>query len=203
MRVSRQQPHQSVADGQIVRRERSSDGQLGDHRRQRLGRERLGKAASRAASSHGSIPSRVNAEMTLSGIPFCSSPIEAKRKSFRSEWSSENRAANIMIARAQIKRRGRREPRDLLRSANPAPAERREADAVTADAPIRTPEVAAFRRCETFIGLPSDGKKYHSEDPSSSRFQGELVAPPGHLALRWANRTSFRGTKIGAENQFP
>jgi len=66
----------------------------------------FGKAASRAASSQGSIPSRVNAEMTLSGIPFCSSPTEAKRKSFRSEWSSENRAANIMIARAQIKRTG-------------------------------------------------------------------------------------------------
>ena len=42
----------------------------------------FGKAASRAASSQGSIPSRVNAEMTLSGIPFCSSPTEAKRKSF-------------------------------------------------------------------------------------------------------------------------
>ena len=58
----------------------------------------LGKAASRAASSQGSKPSRVKPETTLSGIPFCSSPTAAKRKSFRSEWSSENRAGSAMIA---------------------------------------------------------------------------------------------------------
>ena len=57
----------------------------------------FGKAASRAASSHGSTPSRVNAEITLRGTPFCSSPTEAKRKSFRSECRSENRAANVII----------------------------------------------------------------------------------------------------------
>ena len=51
----------------------------------------FGKPTRRAASSHGSTPSRVNAEMTLSDMPFCSSPIEAKRKPLRSEWSSENR----------------------------------------------------------------------------------------------------------------
>jgi hypothetical protein len=45
----------------------------------------LGKGASRAASSHGSTRRRVNAETTLSVTPFCSSPTEAKRKSFRSE----------------------------------------------------------------------------------------------------------------------
>jgi len=45
----------------------------------------FGKGVSRAASSQGSTPSRVNAETTLSVTPFCSSPTEAKRKSFRSE----------------------------------------------------------------------------------------------------------------------
>jgi hypothetical protein len=58
----------------------------------------LGTTASRAASSQGSRPSRVNAETTLSGIPFCWSPTAAKRKSFSSEWSSENRAGSAMIA---------------------------------------------------------------------------------------------------------
>ena len=49
----------------------------------------FGKGVSRAASSQGSTPSRVNAETTLSVTPLCSSPTEAKTKSFRSEWSSE------------------------------------------------------------------------------------------------------------------
>jgi hypothetical protein len=56
----------------------------------------FGKGVSRAASSQGSTPSRVNAETTLSVTPFCSSPTEAKRKSFRSEWSRENRAGSAM-----------------------------------------------------------------------------------------------------------
>ena len=57
----------------------------------------FGKAASLAASSQGSTPSRVNAEITLSGIPFGSSPTAAKRKSFRSEWSRANRADSVTI----------------------------------------------------------------------------------------------------------
>ena len=57
----------------------------------------FGKEASRAASSQGSKPSRVKPETTLSGIPFCSLPIAAKRKSLRSEWSSENRADSAML----------------------------------------------------------------------------------------------------------
>src|SRR5260370_6795369 len=56
----------------------------------------LGKGVSPAASAQGSTPSRVNAETTLSVTPFCSSPTEAKRKSFRSEWSRENRAGSAM-----------------------------------------------------------------------------------------------------------
>jgi len=64
----------------------------------RIAARALGKAASRAASSQGSKPSRVKPETTLSGIPFCSSPTAAKRKSFRSEWSSENRTGSAMIA---------------------------------------------------------------------------------------------------------
>ena len=58
----------------------------------------FGRGVSRAASSQGSRPSRVNAETTLSVTPFCSSPIEAKRKSFKSEWSRENRADSAIIA---------------------------------------------------------------------------------------------------------
>jgi hypothetical protein len=57
----------------------------------------FGKEASWAASSQGSKPSRVKPETTLSGIPFCSLPIAAKRKSLRSEWSSENRADSAML----------------------------------------------------------------------------------------------------------
>ena len=57
----------------------------------------LGRGVSRAASSHGSMPSRVKAETTLSVTPFCSSPTGAKRKSFRSEWSRENRADSAMM----------------------------------------------------------------------------------------------------------
>jgi hypothetical protein len=48
-------------------------------------------------SSQGSRPRRVKAETTLSVTPFFSSPTGAKRKSFRSEWSSENRAGSAMI----------------------------------------------------------------------------------------------------------
>jgi hypothetical protein len=58
----------------------------------------FGNGVSRAASSQGSTPSRVNAETTLSVTPFCSSPTEANRKSFRSEWSRENRAGSAMFA---------------------------------------------------------------------------------------------------------
>jgi hypothetical protein len=58
----------------------------------------FGKRVSRAASSQGSRPSRVNAETTLSDTPFGSSPTEANRKSFRSEWSRENLADSAIIA---------------------------------------------------------------------------------------------------------
>jgi len=57
----------------------------------------LGRGVSRAACSQGSRPRRVKAETTLSVTPFCYSPTAAKRKSFRSEWSSENRAGSAMI----------------------------------------------------------------------------------------------------------
>ena len=45
---------------------------------------RFSKDESRVASSHGSSPSCVSAEITLKGMPFRSSPTGAKRKSSRS-----------------------------------------------------------------------------------------------------------------------
>lgn len=47
-----------------------------------------GISANRAASSHGSRPSRVRADNTVS-VPVFSSPIGAKRKSLYCEWTRE------------------------------------------------------------------------------------------------------------------
>src|SRR5580704_1401042 len=54
------------------------------------------RSANRAASSHGSTPSRVNAVSTVSGMPIFSSPTEANRKALYSEWPREYSRRKVM-----------------------------------------------------------------------------------------------------------
>jgi hypothetical protein len=55
-----------------------------------------GNCANLPASVHGSTSSRAMADAMLSGIPFSSFPIEAKRKSSNPEFSRENRAGQAI-----------------------------------------------------------------------------------------------------------
>src|SRR3981189_473933 len=71
------------------------------------------RSANRAASSHGSTPSRVNAVRTVSDMPIFSSPTEANRKSLYSEWPREYSRRRVMILQ-QMNRRQRRGSRLAL-----------------------------------------------------------------------------------------
>src|ERR1044071_5944428 len=56
----------------------------------------LGKSDNRAASCHGSNPSRVHAARTVSANPLSSSPTEAKRNALYAEWPSEYSGRKVM-----------------------------------------------------------------------------------------------------------
>jgi hypothetical protein len=107
--VDRQKPRQSPSDGHVVRLRQLSNKQSSDHRRERHERKGFGKAARQQGSklvgplSHGSMRTRVGVEITLSGILFGSSPIEANRKLFRFEWRSEN----LTLGQSVVTRFGR------------------------------------------------------------------------------------------------
>ena len=75
----------------------------------------FGMRAKLAASSQGSKSSRASAEMTLSNIPFLSSPIGANRKSSNSDRGREAEAERVIAVTEFSRLRGGKRLRDVRR----------------------------------------------------------------------------------------